>query len=210
MVRIKKNHAVSPFGLYGVRVMVPAFAALSLATPLYRASADPYPSPSPSGSASASAAPASVPVSAAAFAGQSAVPSEEAWRSAEVLTGVRMGREARDHQCSVTHVSEWVRIHCADLSTGRVDLLAGEARDVTFFPENVHRYSNFGEDMGVQFSMRPGDRRVIQWAAADVWWSVWQGDEGKMASGMQVMGPMFGMVAQIDWASGPEPVIVIY
>jgi hypothetical protein len=122
---------------------------------------------------------------------------------------VRMGRDAHEHKCSVTHVAEWVRIQCDRLGTGRADLVAGDKRDLKFFTTK-EGLSWHGENVVAQFSMRPGDRRVIQWIAPDLWWSVWQGDEGKMAGGFQTIGPLFGIVAQIDWASGPEPIISIH
>ena len=67
-----------------------------------------------------------------------------------------------------------------------------------------------GENIVAQFSMRPGDRRIIQWLSQDLWWWTWLGDEGLMASGIQSVGPMYGLVAQIDWASGPEPILSLH
>lgn len=175
-----------------------------LLLPLLGASTDPP--PAPSGSASA-AAPQSVPLTAALFAGQTKAPPEEAWKSAPVLSGIRRGRQ---HNCQAKHVAEWVRIRCDGLTTARVDLLAGEKRDLTILEDQDKEGRYMGENMGVQFSMRPGDRRVIQWAEADLWSEVWRGDDGWMSGGARSIGGMLGMVLQVDWASGPEPVISMY
>jgi hypothetical protein len=119
---------------------------------------------------------------------------------------VRQGRWAKDNDCFISHVREWVRVSCARLSGARVDLLSGEARDLQI-SVGESRWP-FGDDMTVQFSMRPGDRRVIQWIEPDTWISVW--GHGTMSSGHQLQGPMYGMVVQVDWASGPEPTLTMY
>lgn len=177
--------------------------AIVLFIPFVGAAAD----PAPATSSSASAPPKS-PLSAALFAGTSKAPAAEAWIRAARVTGVRMGGEALRHDCYVEHVADWVRIECNNLGAGRADLLGGEKRDLTLFKGRVSSFD--GEDIVAQFSMRPGDRRVIQWVSQDLWWWTWQGDEGLMASGIQSIGPMYGLVAQIDWASGPEPIISIH
>jgi hypothetical protein len=103
---------------------------------------------------------------------------------------------------------EWVRVRCAKLTTGRVDLVSGEKRDFSILAED-HSAREFGEDMQAVFSMHPGDRRVVQWLEPDDWMEVWWGDEGLMASGMRVVGPMFGAALQVDW-SGPEPKMSLF
>lgn len=180
--------------------------AVFLATPLPNAAADPTPATSSSASAPA---PAPAVMSAALFAGTTKAPSEDAWNTAAELTGVRMGKEAIRHSCQVKHIAQWVRIHCHDLSVVRADLIAGEKRDLQLI-KSKGRYSFDGENVDAQFSMHAGDRRVIQWTAPDLWWSVWQGDEGKMASGIVSIGQLFGLMVQVDWASGAEPIIAIY
>jgi hypothetical protein len=165
-------------------------------------------SPAPTVSSSASAPPPVDVLSAAAFAGTSAAPTAESWKTARKLTGVRMGRGAIDNGCVVEHVQEWVRVRCERLTTGRVDLVAGEKRDfsITVADQSAH---SFGEDMQAVFSMHPGDRRVVQWLAPDEWIETWWGDEGLMASGARVIGPMFGAALQVDW-SGPEPKMSLF
>jgi len=181
--------------------------AIVLSVPFVGAAADPTPAPATSSSASG---PPKAPLSAALFAGTSKAPSDDAWKNAERITGVRMGNEAGRHGCYVKHVAEWVRIQCDSLGTSRADLAAGEKRDLTLFKVPDVGYTSGGENVVAQFSMHPGDRRVIQWIAQDLWWWTWDGDEGRMASGIQSMGAMYGLVAQIDWASGPEPIMTIY
>jgi len=163
-------------------------AAVFLSIPFLGASADPAPSPSD----------------------KSKPPPEQAWKSAEPFPGLRMGRDAKNHTCFAKRIGEWVRIGCSDLEAGRVDLLSGETRDLTILMDKEDSHGLQGNKMVAQFSMRQGDRRVIQWLEPDVWWWVWQGEEGLMGSGFEVTGPMFGMVAQVDWASGPDPLIAIY
>lgn len=158
---------------------------------------------------SSTATPPPSTLSAALFSGTTAAPPDDAWKTAPELKGIRMGRGAHRHSCVVKQIAEWVSIACSDLPTARVDLIAGEKRDLKFF-NTGERASFFGSSAGAQFSMHPGDRRVIQWTSPDLWWSVWQGDEGKMASGIMPIGSLFGLMVQVDWASGPEPVIAIY
>jgi hypothetical protein len=201
-----KQQSTDPLGggrPRAARRAVPLFTALFLSLPFLGASADPL--PSPSGSA---VAPLASVLSAALFEGTSKAPTEEAWRSAAPLSGVRMGRDAQRHECFVKRIAEWIRIGCAKQTTGRVDLLAGEKRDLTILLDKEEGF--FGNKMVAQFSMHPGDRRVIQWIEPDLWWSTWTSDGQKWASGFQVTGPMFGMVMQVDWSAGPEPVISIF
>ena len=183
------------------------FVAIVLFVPFVGAAADPTPTPSTSSSA---AGPAKAPLSAALFAGTSKAPSGDAWKNAERITGVRMGREASGHGCYVTHIGEWVRVQCDKLGTSRADLVAGEKRDLTLINAAKVEYVTDGDNVVAQFSMRPGDRRVIQWIVQDLWWWTWHGDEGLMASGIQSVGATYGVVAQIDWVSGPEPIMTIY
>lgn len=208
----KPAPAPRSFSLSSARRVMPAAAALALALvlsisfPFLSASAEP--APSSSGSASAPEPPAD-PISAAAFAGNSKAPPDEAWKTARPLSGVRIGRDAKDNKCVVKHVAEWVRVSCAGLDSGRVDLIAGEARDLSILVATTKEPSVlFGDDMQVQFSMRPGDRRIIQWLETDVWWEVWGG--GTMASGLRVIGPMFGVMLQVDWTEGSEPTIALF
>jgi hypothetical protein len=119
-----------------------------------------------------------------------------------------MGRGAIDNGCVVEHVLEWVRVRCEKLTTGRVDLVAGEKRDFSIAVAD-HSGGMFGEDMRAVFSMHPGDRRIVQWLVPDEWEDVWWGDEGLMASGVRVVGPMFGAALQVDW-SGPEPKMFLF
>lgn len=164
--------------------------------------------PTPSSSAGATPFLPVEVVSAAVFAGTSGAPAQEAWQTATKLFGVRMGRGAIDNRCVVEHVKEWVRVRCDALSTARVDLVSGEKRDLSIVIE-PKRERLFGDAMDAVFSMHPGDRRIIQWLAADDWAEVWHGDEGLMASGARVIGPMFGVALQVDW-SGPEPKISLF
>lgn len=188
---------------------VPAlFVFVFLSIPLLVASADSTQSPSAAPSASASAEPQKDPLSASIFSGTSKAPSEEAWRNAVLLTGIRMGADAERHGCYAKHIGEWVRIDCKEMTTGRVDLLAGEKRDFSILPGPRGWH---GENMQVQFSMKAGDRRIIQWIMDDSWSEVWPGDNGEwMSGGSNSRGPMLGVSAQVDWASGPEPIISIF
>jgi hypothetical protein len=183
------------------RRALPGLLAL-LALPLLGAA------PAPTASSSASAPPPVDILSATAFAGTSAAPTPEAWKTATRLSGVRLGRGAIDNGCLVEHVREWVRVRCAKLTTGRVDLVAGEKRDfsITIADKSA---GQFGEDMQAVFSMHAGDRRVVQWLEPDEWTDVWWGDEGLMSSGSRVIGPMFGAALQVDW-SGPEPKMSLF
>ena len=182
-----------------------------LSAPLLAASADsadPASSSAPAPSGSASAAPRSDALSAAALSGSTKAPPDQAWKDAVAVTGIRMGADADHHGCRVTHIAEWVRVSCGEMNAARVDLLAGEKRDLTIIgsPSGSH-----GEDMSAQFSMRPGDRRILQWIMSDLWSQVWPGDNGEwMSGGSENRGPMLGVSVQVDWASGPEPIIAIY
>jgi hypothetical protein len=175
-----------------------------LALPLLGAS----PAPTASSSAGAPTPPPVDVMSASLFVGTSPAPPPEAWKTAKTLSGVRMGRGAIDNGCVVEHVLEWVRVRCEKLTTGRVDLVAGEKRDFSIAVAD-HSGGMFGENMLAVFSMRSGDRRVVQWLAPDEWEDVWWGDEGLMASGVRVVGPMFGAALQVDW-SGPEPKMSLF
>jgi hypothetical protein len=189
------------------------FVFVALSVPLLVASADPSPadsaSPAASASASAKAGPRKDPISAAIFAGTTKAPSEEAWKKdAVAVDGVRMSADAERHRCYVKHIAEWVRIECPEMDTARVDILAGEKRDFSVIGSSEGWN---GENMQVQFSMRPGDRRVIQWVMADLWSEVWPGDNGEWMSGIpNSLGPMLGASVQVDWASGSEPMIWVY
>jgi hypothetical protein len=185
-------------------------AAIVLSLPLLGGSADP--APSPSGSAAAEPEkPAAVPLSAALFAEPpTAAPPEEAWQTARAISGIRMGRDARKHGCSVKHVGAWVRVGCDALDTGRIDLLTGETRDLSFRVDKDAKGYLDGDSMFVQFSMRAGDRRIVQWASPDMWVWVWRDGPDLMASGAQPVGGMLGVVLQVDWASGTEPVITLH
>jgi hypothetical protein len=201
MVMNHRSHRRRPKIVKGIAAILPMFL---FCLPFIGNAADPTPATSSSASA-----PTESILSAALFSGTSPAPTEDAWRSATEIKGVRIGYEARRRLCTVKHVAEWVRIQCTDLNATRVDLVAGEKRDLKFI-KTESGYSMYGENVAVQFSMRPGDRRVLHWIMPDVWWYVWDGDEGKMASGFQPMGPMFGLMVQIDWASGSEPIISVY
>lgn len=189
------------------------FVFMALSVPLLVASADPSPadstSPAASGSGSAQAAPRKDLISAAIFAGTTKAPSEEAWKKDAVeVTGIRIGADAERHDCIVKHIAEWVRVDCPPMDTARVDILAGEKRDFTVIGSTDGWQ---GENMQVQFSMRPGDRRIIQWTMSDLWSEVWPGDNGEWLSGIpNSIGPMFGVSVQVDWASGSEPMIWVY
>jgi hypothetical protein len=186
------------------RVRITLSAVWLASAPFFGASADPPPSPSES----ASASPPPAPLSAALFARTTAAPPEDAWKQAEPIAGVRMGNEARGHGCQVTHVAEWVRVRCDRLVSVRVDVLAGEKRDFSVLAAG-HDYE--GDRLLAQFSMRRGDRRVIQWIAPDLWEDIWPGDNGDwMTGGSQPIGPMYGVAVQVDWASGDEPLILVF
>jgi hypothetical protein len=182
-----------------------ALATLVLASaPFLGASAD----PDPLTCTSASASPAPPTLTAALFAGTSSAPSEDAWRSAAPIPGVRMGEGARAQGCRAWHVAEWVRIGCGGLEAVRIDLLAGEKRDLTLLGS---KDGSQGEEMTAQFSMRPGDRRILQWIAPDLWEEVWPGDNGDwMTGGAHAIGPMYGVSLQVDWASGSDPIISMF
>lgn len=182
------------------RRALPYLTALFVSLPFLGASAAPPPS------ASASAAPPPEVMSAALFSGTSSAPSAAAWKTARPLEGVRVGRDAARHKCVITHVAEWIRVTCPN--TGRADLVAGEKRDLTLTLGDEPVADMYGDAMTAQFSMRPGDRRVIQWIEPDLWWSVW--DHGAMASGFMVTGAMSGAVLQVAWAAGSEPVLSMY
>lgn len=165
----------------------------------------------PPATSSSTGAPTPPPVdmmSASVFVGTSPVPTPEAWKTAKMLSGVRMGRGAIDNGCVVEHVLEWVRVRCERLTTGRMDLVAGEKRDFSIVATGYVDWK-LGENMSAVFSMRPGDRRVVQWLEPDEWEEVWWGDEGLMASGVRVVGPMFGAALQVDW-SGAEPKMSLF
>lgn len=191
---------------------IPAFFVFAfLSIPLLVASADSTPSESssaaPSGSMSA-AAPPKDPISASIFSGTSKAPSEDAWKNAAEVTGIRMGADAARHGCYAKHIGEWVRIECTDMRAARVDILAGEKRD---FKVIGSKEGYQGENMQAQFSMHAGDRRIIQWIMEDLWSEVWPGDNGEwMSGGSNSRGPMLGVSVQVDWASGPEPMISIF
>lgn len=185
------------------------FVLVLLAIPFLPASAE---SEEPASSAaapsgSASPAPSQDAVSAALFSGTTAAPPDNAWKKAKKLTGIRIGADASRHGCYMVHIAEWVRVICGEMRSARIDILAGEKRDfrVIGSSEGYH-----GEDMQAQFSIRQGDRRIIQWIMADIWNFIWRGDEGWMSDGGQSNGPMLGVTVQVDWASGPEPMISIF
>lgn len=186
------------------------FLYVFLSLPFLMALSDPAPSepPAPLPSGSASASPPRDVLSAALFSGTSKAPPEEAWKNATLISGIRIGADAVRHSCDVRHIAEWVRVECDDMRAARVDILAGEKRDFTVIgsPDGYH-----GEKMSAQFSMRPGDRRIIQWIMSDTWSEVWPGDNGEwMSGGPQSRGPMLGVAVQVDWASGPEPILSIF
>jgi hypothetical protein len=186
------------------------FVFVFLSVPLLVASADPpaADSSAPAASSSANAEPKQDSLSAAIFAGQTKAPPESAWKDAVKISGVRIGADAERHKCYASHIAEWVRIECPLMDAARVDILAGEKRDFSVIgsKEGWH-----GEVMRAQFSMRPGDRRIIQWIMPDLWSEVWPGDNGEwMSGGPMNQGPMFGVSVQVDWASGPEPLISIF
>lgn len=191
---------------------IPAFFVfVFLSIPLLVASAQSTPSepssaaPSAGGSA---AAPPKDPISATLFSGTTKAPSEDAWKNAVEITGIRIGADAARHGCYAKHIGEWVRIDCAEMRAGRVDLLAGEKRDFTIIGS---KDGWDGERMQAQFSMHSGDRRIIQWLMPDLWSQVWPGDNGEwMSGGSESRGPMLGASVQVDWASGPEPMISIF
>jgi hypothetical protein len=187
----------------GARLALSGLVVL-LSLPLLGAS----PAPTASSSAGAPTPPPVDVMSAAVLAGTSSAPTPEAWKTARKLSGVRMGRGAIDNGCVVEHVQEWVRVRCEKLNTGRVDLVSGEKRDFSIAAAE-HSTGMFGEDMQPVFSMHPGDRRIVQWLEPDMWEEVWWGDEGLMASGARVIGPMFGAALQVDW-SGPEPKMSLF
>jgi hypothetical protein len=197
MNRHQPSRNAAKRALAGLLVLLGSF-------PLLGAASGPTASPS----ASAGPSPPLEVVSAAVFAGTSAAPAPEAWQTATRLSGVRMGRGAIDKKCVVDHVKEWVRVRCEDLSTARVDLVAGEKRDLSIVIE-ANRQLQFGDNIEAVFSMHPGDRRILQWLEPDEWLDVWHGDEGLMASGVRVIGPMFGAALQVDW-SGAEPKISLF
>ena len=186
------------------------FVLVFLAIPFLPASAE---SEEPASSAaapsgSASVAPPHDRVSAALFSGTTTAPPDNAWKKAVKLEGIRIGADADRHDCFMVHIAEWVRVVCGKMSSARVDILAGEKRDfrVIGSPEGYH-----GEDMRAQFSMRKGDRRIIQWIMVDTWSEVWPSGNGEwMSGGAQSRGPMLGVTVQVDWASGPEPMISIF
>jgi hypothetical protein len=186
------------------------FVLVFLALPFLPASADPgQPASSaaaPSGSASS--APPPDPVTAALFSGTTAAPPDDAWKKAVKLGGVRLGVDASRHGCYMVHIAEWVRVVCSEMSSARVDILAGEKRDFKVIGSSE---GDHGEDMRAQFSIRQGDRRIIQWIMSDTWSQIWPGDYGEwMSGGAQSQGPMLGVTVQVDWASGPEPMISIF
>ena len=186
------------------------FAFVFLSVPLLVASADSTSSDSSSAAASASAsvAPRQDALSAAIFAVTTNAPPESAWKDAVKVSGIRMGADAERHECSVRHIGEWVRIECPEMDAGRVDILAGEKRD---FSVIGGKQGWHGENMTAQFSMHPGDRRIIQWIMPDLWSEVWGGDNGEwMSGGPKNQGPMLGVSVQVDWASGPEPMISVF
>lgn len=191
---------------------VPAlFVFVFLSIPLLVASAESPPEATgaaASASGSASAAPRKDALSAAIFAGTSKAPADNAWKEAVEITGLRIGADAERHKCYAKHIGEWVRIECPEMDAGRVDILAGEKRDFTVIGAS-EGYQ--GENMQVQFSMHKGDRRIIQWTMPDLWSEVWPGDNGEwMSGGSNSQGPMLGVALQVDWASGPEPIISIF
>jgi hypothetical protein len=190
---------------------IPAlFVFVFLSIPLLVASAQSSPTDSAAAGASASAsaaAPPKDPVSAKLFTGTSAAPSEDAWKTAVEVTEIRIGADARRHACKMTHINEWVRIHCSNLMAARVDILAGEKRDFKIIGSSDGYH---GEYMQVQFSMHVGDRRIIQWTMDDTWSQVWPGEDGWMSGGSETQGPMFGVAVQVDWASESEPLISIF
>lgn len=186
------------------------FAFVFLSVPLLVAAADPTPADltSPAASSSASAAPKEDALSNAIFAGSTKAPPESAWKDAVKISGIRIGADAQRHGCYVRHIAEWVRIECPLMDAGRVDILAGEKRDFTIIGAKDGWH---GENMQVQFSMHQGDRRIIQWIMPDLWSEVWGGDNGEwMSGGPMNQGPMLGVSVQVDWASGPEPMISIF
>jgi len=186
------------------------FLFVVLSTSFHMASADSTPSapsaPLPSGSASVP--PPRDPLSAALFTGTSKAPPEQAWKNATLISGIRIGADAARHSCHVKHIAEWVRVDCDDMRAARVDILAGEKRDFTVLGSSDGFH---GENMTAQFSMRPGDRRIIQWIMSDTWSFVWLGENGDwLSGGSESRGAMLGVVVQVDWASGPEPIISIF
>jgi hypothetical protein len=186
------------------------FIVVFLAIPFLPASAD---SEQPASSASApsgsaSSAPSHDPVSAALFSGTTTAPPDNAWKNAVKLGGIRIGADASRHGCHMVHIAEWVRVVCGEMRSARVDILAGEKRDFRVIGSSDGYH---GEDMQAQLSIRQGDRRIIQWIMSDTWSEIWPGENGEwMSGGGQSRGPMLGVTVQIDWASGPEPMISIF
>lgn len=93
--------------------------------------------------------------------------------------------------CVATRVREWLRVRCP-LKTFALSLLGGSTEGLSFWigPENQGQY---GE---VQFPLRPGDRRVVQF---------W-GQEADEAGGAI---PVPTIVLQEQWIDGDVPTITV-
>ena len=121
---------------------------------------------------------------------KSSVPSAKEWQSATAVPLSRTSEAAAG--CLATRVREWMRVRCP-VDTFALSLLGGSNESLSFWigPESEGR---FGE---VQFPLRRGDRRVVQF------WT-----QRKEADGSVVPEP--GLVLQEQWIEGePSPTVTV-
>lgn len=121
---------------------------------------------------------------------KSAVPTAREWLSA---TPVRLSRTSRvGAECAATRVREWLRVRCP-VKTFALSLLGGSNEGLSFWigPEAEGQW---GE---VQFPIRRGDRRVVQF------WASREGDAGGLE-------PKPSVVLQEQWIEGESaPTITV-
>ena len=140
----------------------------------------------PSAASSAGAAGASLSASASAQTAseRSPVPTAQEWQTATPMQLRRVSPAAAG--CKATRVREWLRVRCPQ-RTFALSLLGGSNEGLAFWigPEEQ------GAPGEVQFPLRRGDRRVLQFWA-----------QGKDAQGEFVPEP--ALVLQEHWLPGEE------
>ncbi len=85
-------------------------------------------------------------------------PSLEEWKTAEELSA----RGGGASKCRIRRVREWVRVRCLESETIEIEQVAGPQVHTLGVEVPPNAYANIGSG-GTVFSVRRGDRRVMQW-----------------------------------------------
>jgi hypothetical protein len=85
-------------------------------------------------------------------------PSLDEWKTAEELSARGGGAST----CRIRRVREWVRVRCLEGETIEIEQVAGPQVHTLGVEVPPNAYANIGSG-GTVFSVRRGDRRVVQW-----------------------------------------------